>query len=530
MVATREVEPVGSVLRRVYESRAEAVAVRDAHRELTYGDLRARAAQLAGALSGAGVKAGDRLMMVVPNGCEWIEIDHACYMGGIGRAAILARLHPHELEVIAADAEPSIVIVDGGWLQSAGTEWIPDGIEHLVVIGEMPTTDARAVGYDEFTASGTVDELPLPDPDGLSWLMYTSGTTGKPKGVVYTQRTVGAMVRNVLSEMPDVGESDVALHTAPLSHFTGAVALAIFFVGGVNATHVSFQPAAVIDAIVARDANIVPLVPTQITMLLDELRQRVAAGRSTDLSGLRLIPYAGSAMAPDRVATARKLFGDVLLQFYGTTESPMPLTALQPSEHTAAPGPSGLPRLASAGNANEHVGVRVLREDGVPAAAGEPGEIAVRGPQTMPGYWRNPEATAEVLHDGWFVTGDVGYLDADGFLFIVDRKKDMIVTGGFNVYPREVENAISPLSGVREVAVVGSPSERWGEEIRAVISLVPDAGLTEEQVIDHCRKHIAGYKVPKRVEFVDDLPKSGTGKILKREIRADLWAGRERRV
>jgi acyl-CoA synthetase (AMP-forming)/AMP-acid ligase II len=220
-----------------------------------------------------------------------------------------------------------------------------------------------------------------------------------------------------------------------------------------------------------------------------------------------------------------------MMQFYGASEAPMPLTALHPDQHLDDGADGRLPRLASAGRPNVNVELKIIGAQGETLPQGETGEIAARGDHITPGYWQQPEATAEVLDDqGWLRTGDVGYLDEHGFLFIVDRKKDMIVTGGFNVFPREVENAISTMDGVREVAVVAAPSVQWGEQIVAVVVLTPAAELTPADVIEYCRGLIGRYKIPKEVMLVDELPKSATGKIDKRSIREELWAGHGRRV
>jgi acyl-CoA synthetase (AMP-forming)/AMP-acid ligase II len=321
---------------------------------------------------------------------------------------------------------------------------------------------------------------------------------------------------------------DVILHTAPVSHFSGCILLAGVAVGATNALAERFDAAEVIASVDAGDVTVLPLVPTQINMVVDELATRDRI--SGPLGGLRLVPYAGSAIAPAQAARAKRALGDVLIQFYASSEAPLPVTVLQPEDHTMDLGAGGHPRLSSAGRPSRFAEVMIADDGGAPLARGEVGEILVRGPTVSPGYWRQPEATAEAfIADGWVRSGDVGYLD-DDFLYLVDRRKDMIVTGGFNVYPREVENAIVTMDGVREVAVVGAPDLRWGEAICAIVVPADGATVTAERVIDHCRKEIGGYKVPKRVELVDALPTGGTGKVDKRAIRERLWAGMERRI
>jgi long-chain acyl-CoA synthetase len=521
---------VQQVLERSYVTYADNVAVSDGERALTYAELRVRAMAVAAGLRSLGCEPGDRIVLIAPNTVEWVEVDHACYLGGFVRVGPLTRSHPRELEKVLKDADPSAVVADAAWLAGAGTDWIPDRITRLVTI--RGTHRDATHSYQELIAAGSGIELPAPAPHGQVWIMYTSGSTGLPKGVLTTGDRVGAMIRNTVAEMPDLSQADVAIHTAPLSHFSGAIALAIFATGGANVLHPQFDMDRLAGALDRGAVSVLPLVPTQINMFVDELLRRRDAGESIHIDGLRRIVYAGSASAPNRLARAKAVFGDVLLQFYGTSESPLPLTALHPEDHDPAViGGGGLPRMASAGRATRFVDVRIVDELGQLAAPWARGEIHVRGAQTMVGYWRQPDATTQVLSaDGWLATGEVGYLDQDGYLFIIDRKKDMIVSGGFNVYPREVEKVISTMPQVRDVAVVGAPSEQWGEELTAVISLQPGAEHSDEMVIEGCRRAIAGYKVPKQVRFVTDLPLSAAGKIDRRSIRDQLWDGHIRSV
>jgi acyl-CoA synthetase (AMP-forming)/AMP-acid ligase II len=516
---------VGEILASAYREFADQVAVGDSRVRLRYRELGDRARRVASGLAELGCVPGDRVGFISPNRVEYFEADHACLLGGFARLSPITRLHPLEIRAILRNAEPKVVLAESGWLRSAGNDWLPPGVSQVVEFGHRDGTLADILdGPDDF-------EPVRPDPEAIVGLSYTSGSTGKPKGVVWTQRCMGATVRNIAAEMGHLSGADIAIHTAPLSHFSGAIGLALFSVGATNLARAEFDLEALIAAVDAGEVSVLPLVPTQINRLVEELGRRAEQGNPVDVSRLRLLPYAGSAIPPDRLAAAQRVLGSVLLQFYGSTEAPMPITALSPEDHVAALTRERSKLLASAGRPSRYVEMAVRDDRSRPVADGETGEIVVRGPHLMREYWRNrAETSATIDSEGWCRTGDLGYVDADGYLFIVDRKKDMIVTGGFNVYPREVESALSPLAGVREVAVVGAPSERWGEEVVAVVEPHDGAALTEEQVIAHCREHIAGYKVPKRVVFVDELPRSGNGKVMKATLKDRFWEGRTRRV
>jgi acyl-CoA synthetase (AMP-forming)/AMP-acid ligase II len=254
-----------------------------------------------------------------------------------------------------------------------------------------------------------------------------------------------------------------------------------------------------------------------------------ASGR--DFSSLRTILYGGSGIAPDRLGRAVKVFGDVFVQFFGLSETPMPLSALSQHDHRFDVREAPPPRLGSAGRVNPFVELRICDDGGAELPVGEVGEIVVRGDTVMSGYWGKPAETAAMIDaDGWAATGDLGRFDEQGYLYIVDRKRDMIVTGGYNVYPAEVENAIAALEEVQEVAVVGVPDDRWGESVKAVVVPRPGMRLTETDIVECCTQRLAGYKKPRSVDFVDELPKTGSGKLMRRKVREPYWEGRERSV
>jgi acyl-CoA synthetase (AMP-forming)/AMP-acid ligase II len=509
----------------------DRIAVEDARGAYTYGQLRDRARLIAGRLRSEGVRPGDRILLLLDNRSEFIQLEQAIALGRFVRIAVNTRMHPAEVTHIVEDAGPAYAFVESAWLARAGSDWLAELPCPLVEVGGtdpgMTPCAPHLPGFTDFLAGDPGDlTFEPPQPHEPVWFMYTSGSTGTPKGVVHTHATVTAMAENIARALPGLDHSAVAVHTAPMSHMSGAVGQAVTAAAGNNVCLPQFDPGQLFDVIAKKSATVVPLVPTQLNMLTAYLRTN-----PRDLSSVRLVPYAGSAIAPDRLKQAKAYFGDALVQMYGASEAPMPLTALPPEDHVGHVNRLGLPRFASAGRPVAGVELQIQDLDGKILPVGERGEIVVRSAAVTPGYWNKPEATAELLDaDGFCHTGDIGVIDEDGYLFLVDRKKDMIVSGGFNIYPREVENALSDMPGVAEVAVVSAPSEQWGESVVAVIAPEPGVELTLDQVQRHCRATLAGYKVPRLLEIVDSLPKGGTGKILKRVLADKYWGDAERHV
>lgn len=522
---------VSQLLLHGYGAFGDRTAAVDARGSLTFAELGKRAARIAGELTRRGVRCGDRVAMVMSNRNEFPQVEQALALGGFVRVGAITRLHASEVAHIIGDAQPAYAFIENGWLAGAGAGFLSGVRCPIVVIGAGGEAhaphEAGTERFETFLGAARHDpELPATLPEDLAWFMYTSGSTGKPKGVMHTHRTIVAMIRNTLRVMRAVRADDVAIHTAPLSHFSGAIAHAVQACGGTNVLLERFQPGELFDAVDEHHATVLPVVPTQLNMLTEHLHRL-----PRDLSRIRIVPYAGSAIAPDRLAAAKRFFGDALVQYYGSSEVPMPITALQPEDHVDTVNELGLPRFAAAGRAVAGVEVSIRDQENRALPAGEPGEIVVRSPAGTPGYWRNPDASAEILEaDGFVHTGDIGIIDDGGFLFVVDRKKDMIVTGGFNVFPREVENAIASMPTVLEVAVVSAPDDRWGESIVAVIAPRGGSEITLEQVQAHCRERLAGYKVPRRLLLMDELPKGSTGKLQKLALKERFWEGRDRKV
>ncbi|MQA15222.1 MAG: AMP-binding protein [Pseudonocardiaceae bacterium] len=514
-----------SALAESYRRYAGEPAVRTGRGEvLSYAELGARARRLAGGLAALGVRPGDRVMVVTANRPECFLVDHGLAAGGFVRVAVSYRLHPGEVAHIARDCEPKAVVVDRERAEAVAAALATTGLSVVVVAFDDDAPVAVDARLSELFAHPEAESPPV-EPEALAWLPYTSGTTGEPKGVMLSHRSLLACFRNLQVELPPVETGDVVLHVAPLTHLSGYLGHAYAIRGASQVALPEFTPEATLGAIGEYGATVLPLVPTMLNMMLPLLESH-----RWDVESLHTVLYAGSAMSPDRLARAVTCLGEVFVQAYGLTEIPFPLVALSKAAHRFDPDGPPPARLASAGRPNPFVEIRLRRPDGTDAADGEEGEIQARTDTTMLGYWNRPEATAEMLlDDGWAATGDVGRMQ-DGYLHVVDRKKDMIVSGGFNVFPGEIENAISTLDGVAEVAVVGVPDERWGESIRAVVVVRDGQPVTEDDIDRACRERIAAYKRPRSVDFVAELPKTGTGKIQRHQLRRRYWTGQARRV
>ncbi|MEU4667667.1 AMP-binding protein [Amycolatopsis sp. NPDC023774] len=513
---------IAELYERAYRQFGSRIAVRDGDTALTYRELGDRVHRVVGGLTALGLRRGDRGVLLVANGLEFFESEHALFAGGLVRTALSTRLHVREVVHILNDCAASVVFADAAWAeQLAGIRAELPHLRFVVTVAGGPGDTT----LDELRAGEPARPV-KPDAGDPAAILYTSGTTGLPKGATLSHAAWAAMVRNELLELPPVADDDLVLHVAPLSHLSGYVAPAYFVRGATHLTCAKFDPAVVLDLVESHHVTILPMVPTMLNLLVLAAEQRPGG-----YSSLHTVVYAGSPIAPDRLARARAVFGDVFVQFYGLSELPIPIACLSARDHAFDPG-AGIPaRLASAGRVSPFVEVKLVDDTGAEVGPGEIGEITVRGDQTMMGYWHLPDATAAILRpDGWAGTGDLGRFDDEGYLYLVDRKKDMVVTGGFNVYPTEIENVVSTVTGVAEVAVVGVPDETWGEALKAIVVVRSGFTVTADEVIAVCAEHLAGYKKPRSVEFVDELPKTGSGKIMRRRLRDRYWAGSDRKV
>jgi acyl-CoA synthetase (AMP-forming)/AMP-acid ligase II len=361
--------------------------------------------------------------------------------------------------------------------------------------------------------------------EDLHTLFYTSGTTGKPKGAMLTQKSWANVAINLVLDYGPMTEDDVILNTQPLSHGAGFFVLPYFIRGGTNVLIPEFKPSIVFETIEREKVTVLKLVPSMLYQLMEAPEKT-----RYDLTSLHSIIYGGSPIAVPRLIEAVKFFGKKLVQLYGQGEAPMCISTLSRRDHVIEGPEEVVKRLSSAGKPCINVEVKVVNEDSKDLPTGEVGEVILRGYHMMRGYWNLPEATSEVIRDGWLFTGDMGYFDSKGFLFLVDRKRDVIISGAFNIYPKEIEDVIVTHPKVKEVTVIGVPDEKWGEAVKAIV--VPKEGIRieEQEIIDYCRDHMASFKKPKSVDFIKEMPRNPYGKVQKTALRDPYWRGYDRRI
>jgi long-chain acyl-CoA synthetase len=490
-------------------------------RELSYAELDRRSNQVAQALAGAGVDRGDRVAIIDRNGPEFFELLFGAAKLGAVLVAVNWRLAAEEMAFIVTDSTAKVLVVGA------------EAVDQLGAIGELPTVGVTVAlrPAPGITAYGDwVSAAPATDPcrptraADVVVQMYTSGTTGLPKGALVTNANVAAQL-GLLADTMGVTERSKVLSVMPLYHIAGSAgALLGMFCGATVYLHREVDPLAILDAFERDRATFAILVPAvmQTVLAVPGIDQR-------DLTSVEAIGYGASPISEAVMLRASEVFGN-LYQLYGLTETTGAVTALGPEHHRVDADNDG--RLRSAGRPLPGQEVRVVGPGGDDRPVGEVGEVVVRGSLVMQGYWNRPEATAQAIDsDGWFHTGDAGYLDADGYLYIHDRLKDMIISGGENVYPAEVENVLMAHEAVADAAVIGVPDERWGETVKAVLVGAGGAAhVADDEIIGYCRTRLAGFKCPTSIDWVDALPRNPSGKILKRQLRAPYWAGRSRPV
>jgi acyl-CoA synthetase (AMP-forming)/AMP-acid ligase II len=491
---------------------APALAVGD-EVHATWAQLAGRVATAAAGMRDLGLAPGDRVAIVMRNRPEYLEAQFAAWHAGLVAVPVNARLHREEIAYVLEHSGTSVVLTDEEHLDDVGP--LQDSVESVRSVVVVP-----GAGWDALLGG---DAMPLVDraADDPAWLFYTSGTTGRPKGATLTHGNLLMASLSYYADIGSVGEQDCVLHAAPLSHGSGLYGLPHVAKGAVSV----FPASGALDgaellALLARWRGMSFFAaPIMVKRLAGD--PALAGG---DLSGLKTIIYGGAPMYLADLEQALETFGPRLAQIYGQGETPMTITGLSMADHADRDHPRWQARMQGVGFPRTDVEVRVVDQDDRELPPGEAGEVVVRGRVVMAGYWDQPEETAETLRGGWLHTGDVGSFDDDGFLTLHDRSKDLIISGGMNIYPREVEEALMTHPSVRSVAVVGRHDPQWGEAVVAFV-VVDDPAPTAADLDRTCLERIARYKRPKEYHFVEALPTNNYGKVLKRELRQRFTDG-----
>ncbi|MGC3985004.1 MAG: long-chain fatty acid--CoA ligase [Pseudorhodoferax sp.] len=511
-------------LHRAVQQYPDRVATVCQGRRQTYRELHGRVARLAGVLQAQGMRAGDRVGMLALNSDRTLEFYLAVWWAGGVVNPVNTRWSAAEIAFSLQDCGTAMLFVDDSFVPM-----VPElraqapCLETLFHVGGKPAP-AGFLDTERLIAAASPVEDALRSGDDLAGVFYTGGTTGRPKGVMLSQEALAANSVLSLVASPLAGDA-VLLHSAPLFHLAGLSALMRGLVVGTRQVFLpGFTPAGVVRAVQDERITNLMMIPVMLQFLLDD-----PAAREADLSSVRVVGYGASPISEALLARAFALFPQAdFVQGYGMTELAAGVTYLTAEYHSAEGRKLG--KLPSAGRALNGVDLRIVDAEGREVPRGQVGEIAVRSPCAMSGYWNLPEATAQALRDGWMFTGDAARMDEDGFVFIVDRFKDMVVSGGENVYCGEVEAALARHPAVAAAAVIGVPHAQWGEAVHAVLVLRPGAEAGAEDIQAHCKALIAGYKCPRSVEFVTALPISGAGKVMKYKLREPHWKDHRRAV
>lgn len=504
---------IGYFLSRSAHRSPGAPAVVGGGRTLTYRELDRRVTRLANALLGLGLSPGDRVIDLQHNSVEYLETDLAMARAGLVRVAVNSRLPLDDWSHITQDCGARGMVYGPGFTLAA--EQLIGETPDLAVV--LAVGDGPGARYEE-VLTGASDRPPerRPAPDELVSLNYSSGTTGRPKGCMRTHRNRFASARDIIVDLMEapLDASDMWLHAGPLTHASGLFVFPHVIAGATQVLMPHFDPDLALELVGRHRVTGTVWVPTMIERVI------ASPGVATaDLTSLRRVTYAGAPMAPERIRAAHQALGGRLAQFYGMVEAIPPLTVLTQADHAAAVAGERPERLGSAGRAVLGCELAVVGDDGDPVGLGEVGELVVSGDHPMAGYWGSDDETGKTLRDGRLWTGDLATIDDGGYVTIVDRRSDMIISGGYNVYPREVEDVIAELDEVAEVAVVGAPDVEWGQVVTAFVVPQPLRTLDADEILAYCQNRLPGFKKPRRVRFVDELPKGPTGKISRKLVR-----------
>lgn len=486
-------ETLGQLAMRSASAYPEKTAVIDDHRSLTYKEFGARAGALTAYFKKMGIGKGDRVGILMSNRLEHVELDVATALAGVVKVPLNYRLHPKEHRYMIDDASLSLMIGDAELIDAIG---LGDELPVLYIGEDYEAAVASHLGQ---LHKADVDE------DDLFAIMYTSGTTGNPKGVMLSHRNMIAGALS-LAQVCEVTYGDIVGHVAPLTHGANFLSHVAWLYGLTQRVYSKFEPEEFLDHLVEDKVSVLFLVPTMVNLMIQHPNFD-----ASKLATVKSINMAGSPIAASKLEEALDKAGNIFVQTYGQVEAPMCITMMPRNEIRDY--------LTSCGRIGIFAEVKIIDDNNEEVPNGEVGEITAKGSLVMKGYWNNEKATADTLRDGWLQTGDLGWRDDQGYIHIVDRKKDVIISGGVNIYPREVEEVLNLHAGVKETCVVGMPDDKWGENVIAFVVPNGKEEVTAEQLIELCKENLASFKKPKEISIVDELPKSSYGKILKREMK-----------
>ena len=513
---------VGDIFERNARFEPQRLAMFFEGRRFTHKQLYERMCRAANGVIGASLVSGERVAILAQNCHQGFEVFGACELTGMIAVPINYRLSVAEMKGILSDCQPSALVFEAQYSDIA--QELAKAIPSIRFSVRVDAT-GKECPYETMLAQAS-DMRPdvRPEPEDIVYLIYTSGTTGRPKGVMLSHRAMVLSARAIAYE-GNALPTDRMLIVMPMYHIGGKIEQLAFAIRGAGTIlQRAFTPTGVLKDIQEHRVTSAHLAPVMVQRLMS-----APDLGDYDLTSLRLVQYASAPMSVALLRRAAAKFGPIFAQVYGLTEGLIG-TILQPHQHVLDGSSVEMGRLASAGQAFTDGEVRVVRPDGVDCAVDEIGEIIIGGPGNMSGYWNNHELTTQVLRHGWLHTGDMGYLDGDGFLFVADRKKDMIISGGENIYSRQVEEALMLHPAIEEVAVIGVPDQEWGESVKACVVLRSGQSADFDELVEHCRKNLASYKKPRTIVFLDALPRMHNGKIDKKALRAPFWAAGRRQV
>lgn len=511
---------VGDLLKTAIARGGERVAFIFEDRQITYREFGGQVSRLVQALQARGLRKGDAIATLSANRPEAFMVTAAAYLMGLRITWMSPTSSEDDHAYILDDSGVNTLFFDPETFRDRATALMSrvPSVERAFALGTDANWEDVVAALDEYSAQPL---CPCATADDICVLVYTGGTTGKPKGVVHTHRTHVAMVQGELSDWDWPAETRF-LASTPITHAAGSIILPVLLRSGTFVLTQGFEATKFMELTARHRITATFLVPTMLYMLLDH-----PGIDEADLSSLQMVVYGAAPMSPARLVEGIRRFGPVFMQLYGQSEMPMAITVLRQRDHDPQHHPE---RLLSCGTPVTGNQVRLLDETGREVPTGEVGEICARGPLVMAGYWNKPDETANAFRDGWLHTGDLARQDEDGFLYIVDRSKDMIVTGGFNVFPREVEDVIGTHPAVASVAVVGVPDPKWGEAVRAAVVLRAGMEVGAEELVALVRERKGSVHAPKSVEFLDSLPLTTLGKLDKKALRARYWENQQRAV